>query len=63
MGTLWDAVISAFQAFVQNIGWFVGELVNTAGSLNALLPLFAIGIAISLVMVSVKIVRKLTWGA
>lgn len=60
-------MIAALQTAFTNIVGFVGEvvtaLVGTNGTLKDLLPLFVIGIAISLVMVVVKIIRKVTWGA
>ena len=59
--TLWTAVTTAFTSMLGCVGEFLTALMS--GSLSALLPLFAIGIAISLVMVAVKIVRKVTWGA
>lgn len=48
------------------IGWVkevVDALVTTDGALGALLPLFAVGIAISAIMLGVKIVRGIVWGA
>lgn len=48
------------------IGWVknvVDAMVTTDGALSALLPLFAIGIAISAIMLGVKIVRGIVWGA
>lgn len=47
------------------IGW-VGTVINSIlpeGDLNALLPLFAIGIAISAVLLGVKIIKSVVWGA
>lgn len=58
---MWEAVSTAFGSMITLVGQFLRELLT--GNLNGLLPLFAIGIAISLVMVAVKIVRKVTWGA
>lgn len=50
--------------FTQIITW-IGEFVTalTSGSLSGLLPLFAIGIGISLAMVIMKLIRQITWGA
>lgn len=58
---MWDAVSDAFGSMITLVGSFLTALLS--GALSGLLPLFAIGIAISLVMVAVKIVRKVTWGA
>lgn len=48
------------------IGW-VGEVVTAivgeAGVLKELGPLFAIGISISALMLGVKVVRGIVWGA
>lgn len=48
------------------IGWVknvVDALVTTDGALSALMPLFVISIAISAIMLGVKIVRGIVWGA
>lgn len=48
------------------IGWIgevVTSLVGEAGALGELLPLFAIGIAVSVFMFAMKAIRKVTWGA
>lgn len=63
---MWNAVTTAFGNMISLVGEFLTALTNpgTGGAdLTGLLPLFAVGIAISLVMVAVKIVRKVTWGA
>lgn len=46
------------------IGW-IGSVVTavTTGDLKDLLPLFAIGIAISAVMLGIKVIRSIVWGA
>lgn len=48
------------------IGWVgnvVDALVTAEGALGELLPLFAVGIAISAIMLGIKIVRGIVWGA
>lgn len=53
------------QAIGTVIGW-VGTVIDALmadGTLNALLPLFAIGIAISAVLLGVKIIKSVVWGA
>lgn len=60
---MWNAVTTAFSNMITLVGQFLTALTGENGALAGLLPLFAIGIAISLVMVAVKIVRKVTWGA
>lgn len=51
------------EALGTVIEW-VGEVVTalTTGELAALLPLFAIGISISALLLGVKIIRSFTWG-
>lgn len=48
------------------IGWVatvVTALVGEAGELSELAPLFAVGIAISAILLGVKIVKSMIWGA
>lgn len=48
------------------IGWVgsvVNALVGEAGALAELGPLFAIGISISAIMLGVKVVKGIVWGA
>lgn len=63
---MWSAVTTAFTSMLNLVGEFLRALINPAqdgANLTQLLPLFAIGISISVIMVAVKIVRKVTWGA
>lgn len=52
------------DALSQVIGW-IGEVVSAllSGELSALLPLFAIGVVVSVIMLGVKVLRSFTWGA
>lgn len=61
VNAMWSEVTKAFTSIISLVGEFLTAI--TSGSLTGILPLFAVGIAISLVMVAVKIVRKVTWGA
>lgn len=49
--------------FINWVGEIVTSLTGTDGALAPLLPLFCIGIAISVFMVIFKAIRKVTWGA
>lgn len=63
---MWTAVTTAFGSIISMVGDFLTALISPAtggADLTALLPLFAVGISISLVLVAVRIVRKITWGA
>lgn len=60
------AVGNALSSMITWLGTFITSLVTggeTPGALNALLPLFAIGIAASLCMFAMKMIRKVTWGS
>lgn len=58
-----EAVTTGITTVIGWIGTVVDAMVTTEGDLGALLPLFAIGISISAIMLGVKIVRRLIWGA
>lgn len=52
------------SALTTVIGW-IGEVISAinGGELAELLPLFAIGIAISVVFLGVKAIKSIVWGA
>ena len=52
------------SALTTVLGW-MGTVVDsiTTGELAALLPLFAIGIAISVVFLGIKGIKSIVWGA
>lgn len=58
-----EAVGSGITTVIGWVGDVVDALVVTDGALGALLPLFAVGIAISAIMLGIKIVRGIIWGA
>lgn len=45
------------------IGTVVNSMLTESGELSALLPLFSIGIAISGILLGVKIIKRFIWGA
>lgn len=59
------AVTDAITAVLGWIGTFIGSLLGTGTdtSLSPLLPLFAIGVAISAILLGVKMVKSIIWGA
>lgn len=61
--TMLDAVSSAIPTVLSWCGTVFQSLLDSGGALNALLPLFAVGIAISAVMLGVKLTRSFIWGA
>lgn len=58
-----DAVGNAMTTVISWVAQVVTALVGQSGQLNELLPLFAIGVAISAVLLGIKIIRSLIWGA
>lgn len=61
--TLIDAITSAIGTVLDWIGLVLTSILSTSGELNPLLVLFAIGIAISGVLISVKIIKSFIWGS
>lgn len=57
-----EAVTSALTTVLSWIGTVVGALTTTDGELAPLLPLLAIGVAISAVMLGVKAIKSFAWG-
>ena len=48
------------------LGWVstvIGALLNDNGALSALLPLFAVTISISAILLGVRIIKSFVWGA
>lgn len=56
------SLTDVFSQVMQWFGTFVTALTSETGSLHALLPLMFIGVAVSIVLVAVKVVRKIMWG-
>lgn len=54
---------SVLTAFVGWVGDIVTSLVTTGEALNPLLPLFVLGIGVSVFGVAFKWIKKITWGA
>lgn len=57
-----EAVTSALTTVIDWVGTVVSALVTADGKLSALLPLLAVGIAISALMLGVKAIKSFTWG-
>ena len=57
------AVTSGISTVIGWVGEFITQLVTETGELNTLLPLFAIGIAVSAVFLGIKVIRSVVWGA
>lgn len=57
------AVTTALGEVITSIGSVVTAIVGSSGALKDLLPLLAIGVAISLFFVGIKAIRSIIWGA
>lgn len=58
-----EAVTDAITTVITWVGKVITALTGTEGALAPLLPLFAIGIAISAVLLGVKLIKDVVWGA
>ncbi len=58
-----EAVTSGLSTVISWVGNVVDALVNSDGALSALLPLLAIGVAVSALMLGIKAIRSFIWGA
>lgn len=58
-----EAVTAALTTVISWVGSVVTALVGAEGALSELLPLMAIGIAISALMLGVKAIKSFAWGS
>lgn len=57
-----NAVTTALGTVIDWVGTVVTSLTTESGELSPLLPLLAVGIAISALMLGVKAIKSFTWG-
>lgn len=57
------AVTSAITTVLGWVGTVITSLTSESGQLADLLPLFAITVAVSAVMLGIKVIRGFVWGA
>ena len=60
--SMMEAVTSALGTVIDWVGTVVSALVGESGELSALLPLLAIGVAISALILGVKAIKSFAWG-
>lgn len=60
---MFSAVTSALTQVLTWIGTVVSSITGASGDLKELLPLFAIGIAISVFLFGIKAIKSIIWGA
>lgn len=58
-----ELVSSGITTVIGWVGTVVTAIVGEAGELKELAPLFAVGISISAILLGVKIVKSMVWGA
>lgn len=58
-----SAVTSGLTTVIGWVGTVITAITGENGALAPLLPLFAIGIAISVVFLGIKAIRSIVWGA
>lgn len=58
-----EAVTTGLSTVIDWVGTVVTALVGTDGALKDLLPLLAIGVAVSALMLGIKAIRSFIWGA
>lgn len=54
------------QALTTVVGWFgtvITSVTSSTGALAPLLPVFAIGVAVTIVFAVIGLIRRFTWGA
>lgn len=56
-------ISNVFTQVITWLGEFLSALTGETGALAALWPLMAISIGVSVLMVCIKIVRRIVWGA
>lgn len=57
-----QAVTSGITTVIGWVGTVITSIVGEAGELSELLPLFAIGISISAIMLGIRVIKSLVWG-
>lgn len=63
IGGMIAAIGEALTSVLKWFGEVITALVTADGALYPLLGVFALGIAVSIVMIVVKVVRHFAWGA
>lgn len=58
-----EAVTAGLSTVITWVGTVITALVGEAGALAPLLPLLAIGVAVSAVFLGIKVIRGMIWGA
>lgn len=57
------AVTTGITTVIGWVGTVVSSLLGESGELSELLPLFAVGVSISAILLGVRIIKSFIWGA
>ena len=58
-----EAVTTGLTTVIGWVGTVITAITGSEGALNELLPLFAVGISISALLLGVKVIKSVVWGA
>lgn len=58
-----EAVTTGIGTVIGWVGSVVDSLLAESGALDELLPLFAIGVSISAILLGVRIIKSFIWGS
>ena len=58
-----EAVTSGITTVIGWVGTVIDAIVGESGQLSELLPLFAVGIAISAILFGIRAIKSIIWGA
>ena len=58
-----EAVTSALGTIITWVGSVITAITSSTGALKDLLPLFAVGIGISVLFLGIKVIKSIVWGA
>lgn len=58
-----EAVTTGLTTVIGWVGTVITSITGAEGQLNELLPLFAVGIAISAVLFGIRAIKSVVWGA
>ena len=56
------AIGSATSSVIQWVGSVVGSITTESGAMHELLPIFGIGIGVTVLMLGIRVLRGFTWG-
>lgn len=58
-----EAVTSGLTTVIGWVGTVITSITTTGGELNALLPLLAITVSVSALLLGARVIRSFIWGA